>query len=782
MRGSRDGIMMMMNEDEQMNGNATFRLSTVTPLLLVQLLGDLAGRNTDGSTEKWGDGIHGTSDANRDATDIAFGLWGRWAKIDKASSLTERNRNDVLHHDKVRFEWASQFIVESLQVGSDGIAQTEEDTRRHRLSFSAEEEEGAIVALSTNVLLGIAAQLHQHALVGSSQYSRITACHTLLGNLVPKTHDLLALSLSEFTLALNDLSTSPLEIGFLITVLDGLEILGECLSLVGPEVDDMRWWERSRLPATRSNGAFAISMLIRRVEEDSATLLLGACVVPFSNGAENSGGACDRTTSGSSVKGSLTERPVESEESKTNAKRLEIRFSTQCAAEDLSTQSLDGSSQIIVANLGHHHKCLGRLEFLCKFEFGLELFGRGDGGEWDDWSTVGSVFRLLLGNLLLLLFAQFGGSWCGWFDDFWDFGHESRTVANGHLLQVKIAPRPVIFVRVVDGHGVEDLGLVWNSRRLVDAENDAVHAGEVCIGIGVHEGHGRFSTGSIGNVLAVLVDQLGKCVALDLGKIVQIDLLDGECGRRGLLEKVGCPKVDSEQDKSATTQDGVAHEGGVRHEGLERVVEKKMKSEAEDDDEHKDGEGGEDGVKEDEAGEHLVDPVAFFDGAADSKAEDGGGEEKGTNMLVKCECRGSSGGGSKNASNIGLPVDGDEDSSNGALKEGCEDHTGTSSTVDRPPYEARHGRTEEEVRNECQAVDEDERSTWSVLDVEVRVKLATAIDGLECQHHERDDDWDKSQEAGHLSKCCTTLTRQYETFWGRSRVCAENVKRDGDKC
>ncbi|CAG8704123.1 4077_t:CDS:2, partial [Acaulospora colombiana] len=145
---------------------------------------------------------------------------------------------------------------------------------------------------------------------------------------------------------------------------------------------------------------------------------------------------------------------------------------------------------------------------------------------------------------------------------------------------------------------------------MVLRRNNALHAGDIDLSVRVHERDGRFTTGSVWDPLAVLVDQLRKRVSLNLGELAEIDLLDGKGRRWWFLEEVG-------------------------DDGLERLVKEEVGGESERDKEHKDGKARENGVEEEEADKDLVDHVAFLERTADAETEHGSGEKESTDVLVK---------------------------------------------------------------------------------------------------------------------------------------------------
>jgi hypothetical protein len=130
----------------------------------------------------------------------------------------------VLHHHKVGLEWSGEFVVETLEVQSDGVTETEQDARGDGLAFGTEEQEGSIA-------LGSTRQLHEHAPVRSSQYSSLTLSGLLLSDLVPEAHDLSTLTIHKMG-TLQNLPISLLEITLLIAILDSLEVLGNRLVLL----------------------------------------------------------------------------------------------------------------------------------------------------------------------------------------------------------------------------------------------------------------------------------------------------------------------------------------------------------------------------------------------------------------------------------------------------------------------------------------------------------------------------------------------------------------------
>jgi hypothetical protein len=100
-------------------------------------------RNPDHRPQPGRDGVHSSRNTHTRTSDIQLGLGCRWAKVYKALAFLERDSNGMLHHHKVGLEWSGEFVVESLEVGGDGVAETEQDARGDGLAFCAEEEEGS---------------------------------------------------------------------------------------------------------------------------------------------------------------------------------------------------------------------------------------------------------------------------------------------------------------------------------------------------------------------------------------------------------------------------------------------------------------------------------------------------------------------------------------------------------------------------------------------------------------------------------------------------------------
>jgi hypothetical protein len=87
--------------------------------------------------------------------------------------------------------------------------------------------------------------------------------------------------------------------------------------------------------------------------------------------------------------------------------------------------------------------------------------------------------------------------------------------------------------------------------------------------------------------------------------------------------------------------------------------------------------------------------------------------------------------------------------------------------VDRPPHQPSHRSTEYNIRNERHAIDDNQRRTGHLLNIEISVEFTMWVDSLESQHDEGDDDGDESEEADHLAESRTSLSRQYQSASSR---------------
>jgi hypothetical protein len=161
-------------------------------------------------------------------------------------------------------------------------------------------------------------------------------------------------------------------------------------------------------------------------------------------------------------------------------------------------------------------------------------------------------------------------------------------------------------------------------------------------------------------------------------------------------------------------------------------------------------EGGKENVAADEASEEGVDAVSVFGEEGDDEAEDGGGREDGSGMLVDGEGDGGEGMHLHAGVDEGGTVDGEEDGADGEKEEGGDGHGGACETMDGPPCETCDEGAEDEVEDDGEGEEGSEDDLGWVACVKVGEVLALGADSLESDDDEGEDEGGETGKTGDV--------------------------------